>query len=253
MTYIATNNTNKYIPTENYHPATKKYVDENTYTVLEASTSNIIDFNTLTTEGLYFIKNLTTSTTTNAPSAGTSGNVFLEVGSRNDIIFQSVMTNNNGGIPYHRQYSSGAWSSWLSTIATSVIRVGMLNSGTTCADPTESAHIANKNYVDTQNNNLQNAISVKATKVKLETTIPTTGWTSLENGGSYVSISNANITVNDDPHINPKYTTDESTNKSIQEAWNKISRIETKEGYLYVYAYGSIPTIEIPIQLEIIR
>ena len=151
---------------------TKTEVDNRTYTILEASTSNIIDFNTLTTEGLYFIKNLTTSTTTNAPSAGTSGNVFLEVGSRNGIIFQSVMTNNNGGIPYHRQYSSSTWSSWLSTIATGVIRAGTLNSGMACNTPTADTHLANKKYVDDKFS------SVGGSSTSVNSTVATSSWAS---------------------------------------------------------------------------
>ena len=131
-----------------YHPATKQYVDENTYTVLNATAENPIDFNNIKTEGLYLIKNITASTTINAPNVGTSGTVFLEVGSRDSIIFQSIMTNNNNGLPYHRQFSSNTWSSWLSTIGTNVIRAGTLNSGMACNTPTAANHIANKQYVD---------------------------------------------------------------------------------------------------------
>ena len=116
--------------------------------VFEASNSNVIDFNTLTEAGFYIIKNATTNTTINGPALGTSGNVLMEVGVKNNMIYQSIMTISNYGIPYHRQCSAGAWSSWLSTIATSVIRAGALNSGMTCSTPTDDAHLANKKYVD---------------------------------------------------------------------------------------------------------
>lgn len=119
-----------------------------TINTIEASDSKIIDFNTLTTEGIYIIKNATSTTTTNSPSLGSSGNVVLEVGSKDDVIYQSAMTISNNGIPYHRQYSAGAWSSWLYTINPNIIRAGNLNSGMTCNTPTADTHIANKKYVD---------------------------------------------------------------------------------------------------------
>ena len=151
---------------------TKTEVDNRTYTILEASTSNKIDFNSLQTEGLYFIKNVTTSTTTNAPSAGTSGNIFLEIGSKNGVIFQSVMTNTNNGVPYHRQYSSGTWSSWLSTIAVSMIRTGTLNSGMACNTPTADTHLANKKYVDDK------VSSVGGSSTSVNSTVATSAWAS---------------------------------------------------------------------------
>lgn len=123
-------------------------IDTKGIKVLEASDSNIVDFNALTEEGFYIIKNATTSTTTNGPSLGTSGNVLMEVGSKSGVVYQSIMTITNNGIPYHRQCSSGTWSSWLSTIATNVIRAGTLNSGMSCNTPTANTHIANKKYVD---------------------------------------------------------------------------------------------------------
>lgn len=118
--------------------------------VITASEENIVDFNALVETGIHIIKNATTSTTTNAPALGSSGDAIIEVGKRDNIIFQSVMTITNNGIPYHRQNSGGTWSSWLSTIATSVIRVGTLNSGMACNTPTANTHLANKGYVDTQ-------------------------------------------------------------------------------------------------------
>ncbi len=128
----------------------KEVTDNLAIKTLNASTDNIVNFNTIIEPGFYVINNATTTTCTNGPALGSSGTIILEVGTNNNIIYQSVMTNNNNGLPYHRQYS-GTWSNWLSTIATGVIRAGTLNTGMACATPTADTHLANKKYVDDTN------------------------------------------------------------------------------------------------------
>ena len=115
---------------------------------LNASEENKIDFNTLIEPQFYVIKNATTNTCVNGPALGSSGTIILEVGTKNGVVYQSVMTNTNNGLPYHRQLSSGTWSSWLSTIGPNVIRAGILNTGMACNTPTADNHITNKKYVD---------------------------------------------------------------------------------------------------------
>lgn len=144
----------------NYAAEMNALIDTKGIKVLEASANNIVNFNSLITEGFYIVKNATTGTTTNGPTLGSSGNVLMEIGSKDGIIYQSIMTITNNGIPYHRQYSSGAWSSWLSTIATGVIRAGTLNSGMACNTPTGNSHLANKKYVD---DTVSNAIASSIT------------------------------------------------------------------------------------------
>jgi hypothetical protein len=126
----------------------KEVIDNLAIKTLNASEENKIDFDTLIEPQFYIIKNATTNTCINGPALGSSGTIILEVGTKNDVVYQSVMTNTNNGLPYHRQLSSGAWSSWLSTIATSVIRAGILNTGMACNTPTADNHITNKKYVD---------------------------------------------------------------------------------------------------------
>ena len=58
---------------------TKKYVDERSIKVLEASTDNVIDFNTLTETGIYLIKNCSDSAGTTLNSGHTSDNVTTDI------------------------------------------------------------------------------------------------------------------------------------------------------------------------------
>ena len=126
----------------------KEVIDNLAIKTLNASEENKIDFNTLIEPQFYVIKNATTNTCVNGPALGSSGTIILEVGTKNGVVYQSVMTNTNNGLPYHRQLSSGTWSSWLSTIGPNVIRAGTLNTGMACNTPTADNHITNKKYVD---------------------------------------------------------------------------------------------------------
>lgn len=81
--------------------------------VLEASSTNIIDFNTLTEPGYYLIKNANTSTTTNSPITDTGTyDIPLEV---EKTILASGGTDYEqlveGGIVY-RKYTNGEWYDW---------------------------------------------------------------------------------------------------------------------------------------------
>ena len=90
----------------------------------------------------------------------------------------------------------------------------------------------------------------KAEKKVFTATIPTTGWVTGEQ--IYVDVTVSGILGSDYPHITPIYTNVKATNDAIQEAWNKIKRATTIADGLRVYA-EEIPTVEIPIQIEVVR
>lgn len=82
-------------------------------TVLEASTTNVIDFNTLTAPGYYLIKNANTSTTTNSPITDTGTyDMPLEVEkttlASGENEYEQLA---EGGIVY-RKYTNGEWYDW---------------------------------------------------------------------------------------------------------------------------------------------
>lgn len=156
---------------------TQEIINNLAIKTLNASTNNVINFNDLIEPGFYVINNATTTTCTNGPTLGSSGTIILEVGTKNGVVYQSVMTNTNNGLPYHRQLSSGTWSSWLSTIATGVIRAGTLNTGMACSTPTANTHIANKKYVDDTAATNKNYINTQIALTQIyvdDNTIPNT-------------------------------------------------------------------------------
>ena len=81
-------------------------------------------------------------------------------------------------------------------------------------------------------------------------TIPVTGWSST--APFYVDIVVEWLSEVDSPFITPVYTGTLETDQPIQEAWNKISSAVTSENNLRVYAFEEIPTVEIPIRLQVI-
>ena len=144
------NYTAPYEPLYPGSPATKKYVDEHGVKVLEASTDNVIDFNTLTETGLYLIKNCnkinTPNTVYNVESA--SYDMFVEVvaqktGDTVTSIVQSV-TYGNATTKATRVYtvSSNSWSAWTYKVTASDISAGTF-AGKVVADATAVATLTN--------------------------------------------------------------------------------------------------------------
>lgn len=101
----------------------KEYVDESGgITILEASTDNVIDFNTLTEPGLYLIKNCSdgAGTTINSPYTNSSYvyDIFLEVAffdstdGESHFIYQRAVYGN--GVYTNRNYLASRNPQWLS-------------------------------------------------------------------------------------------------------------------------------------------
>ena len=90
-------------------------------TVLEASTDNVIDFNTLTESGIYLIKNCTTTTTLNGVYSNSSYTcdtilqVRKTVSTTGDVYSIAHTAIVNVEFFYTRTYvgSSNAWGSWI--------------------------------------------------------------------------------------------------------------------------------------------
>lgn len=130
----------------------------NGITVLEASTENVIDFNTLTEEGYYLIKGCSNEggTTLNSPynNANYTIDVILEVqkvratdGTLSTIVHRGRM-NGNYNTMRSKTISTDTWSEWNNKMPASLINIGTLASGMKCNTPTEDEHLANKAYVD---------------------------------------------------------------------------------------------------------
>ena len=124
----------------------------NGFKVLEASTDNVIDFNTLTEPGVYLIKNCINGTTATNFTTTTSSDVILIVGKNTSGTIYQTLHGVNTYSPTHRFYtlSTNTWSVWSPNIPASFINVGTLATGMKCATPTADTELANKTYVDTQ-------------------------------------------------------------------------------------------------------
>ena len=138
----------------------KELLDSIGVKVLEASENNVIDFNTLTEDGIYLIKNCNANTALNNHLASTNTtqffDVFLFVQKRINVedgrllgIYQFGFTSGNSLIT-KRYYSesSHTWEDWKAQISAASVSTGTFPSGISCNTPTSDAHLANKAYVD---------------------------------------------------------------------------------------------------------
>ena len=135
-------------PTEDAHIANKAYVDNaisgvstEGFTTLEASTDNVIDFNTLTEPGVYLIKNCSdgVGTTLNAPYTNTkyTRDILLTIkhfystpgAAATSILQESVVQLTTSHIAqYHRNctISTNLWMEWDATITANSTSVSAL-------------------------------------------------------------------------------------------------------------------------------
>lgn len=127
--------------------------------VLEASTDNVIDFNTLTDEGIYLIKNCsdtlghTLNSDINTTNTCTVELEVLKIKSDTSEMIYQRRTTGNASITLYRAYdrlsATPTWTAWeVLKISALHIFAGMLATGMGCNTPTEDTHLANKGYVD---------------------------------------------------------------------------------------------------------
>lgn len=90
-----------------------------------------------------------------------------------------------------------------------------------------------------------------ATTALYTATIPTSGWSS--SAPYYVQIELSGILSTDTPLVDIVQSGNESTDAPLREAWACITRITTAENSITVYAAEEIPSVEIPIQMRVVR
>ena len=119
--------------------------------VLEASTDNVVDFNTLTDEGIYLIKNCTTETVLNCVSTSTTPrSFFLEVTSVSETTCVQRLKYANTIPNYVRSFmSNGSWSNWSCKMGAGAVGSGTLG-GKVVADASVVATLT-----DSQIRNIQ--------------------------------------------------------------------------------------------------
>lgn len=162
VSILTTDNEIEYTPTGDYNPATKKYVDDaldNASTegliVLEASTDNIIDFNTLTEPGLYLIKNcndlsdrtLNSGISNSEPNTGfdLTLDVRKTINSTTTTTYQTYAYQ-SGAFTKWRSHNSNSntWLEWnFNNTPASYISAGIF-AGRVQAQATASATLSNK-------------------------------------------------------------------------------------------------------------
>lgn len=93
-------------------------------------------------------------------------------------------------------------------------------------------------------------LGAMATARTYTSTIPSTGWSST--APYYVDVEVVGLSGNDSPIISPIYTGELATDQTIQEAWNKVTRIVASADKLRIYAFEEIPTTAIPINIQVV-
>lgn len=81
--------------------------------------------------------------------------------------------------------------------------------------------------------------------------IPTTGWNSSAPYSCEIEI--VGITENDNPIIDIVLSDNVSDSSKIINEWSNISRIITQLNSIKIYCYDKKPTMDIPIQLKVVR
>lgn len=85
-----------------------------------------------------------------------------------------------------------------------------------------------------------------------ELEIPVEGWAADDGGLQKVDVIAEGITTEDTPIVDVRLTSDLEQNESIMAAWMLVSKIETGEGQITVFATEQ-PEIAIPIQLKVVE
>lgn len=85
-----------------------------------------------------------------------------------------------------------------------------------------------------------------------ELEIPVQGWQADEGGLQKVDITTEQITAEDTPIVDVRLTDDPEQNETIMSAWMLVSKIETGEGQITVFATEQ-PETAIPIQLKVVN
>lgn len=110
---------------------------------------------------------------------------------------------------------------------------------TDLGEPTASSDAATKAYVDGK-------------RFLTTATIPISSWQG-EPGSYGNGVGVAGILASDTPHITPVLNWDLATANILTEEWQKISYAMTDTNAIVFVCLGDKPTVDIPIQIEVIR
>lgn len=112
------------------------------------------------------------------------------------------------------------------------------NKVTGLGDPMDASDATTKSYVDS--------------KHIIKTSTITTAW--LGSSAPYTQDVNvSDILDTDYPHISPVYSSNLSTAKSQKEAWSMVGQAVTRLGVITFTCFEEKPTVEVPIQIEVMR
>lgn len=115
-------------------------------------------------------------------------------------------------------------------------------------NPTKDTQAARKGYVDAAKKEVK---AYTDSKRKTWTATITTTWSG---SGPYTqSVTVSGILASDMPHITPIYSSDNATALDQKESWACVSKAVTAANAITFTCFEDKPTVEIPIQIEVMR
>lgn len=121
----------------------------------------------------------------------------------------------------------------------------------TAAAATANSIAATANNAQTIATNAQNVANTKATVVKFTGAL-TANW--IGNAAPYTqTVAVDGILETDTPHISPAYSDTLETAVAQKEAWSMVSKAVTGEGVITFTCFEDVPSVKIPIMIEVIR
>lgn len=119
--------------------------------------------------------------------------------------------------------------------------------------PTDNGDAATKAYVDTAKAGAISAAKeyTDGRRIVKTATISTTWTGSTAPYTQTVTVSG--ILATDTPHIMPVYSSTQATALAQKEAWAKVSKADAAAGSITFTCFEEKPTVDIPIQIEVIR
>lgn len=284
---LTKDNHSEYTPTLDYHPATKKYVDDSisaididgehkVYTIIDTTSEYVSDAlpKMLDTFGQILAdyltgKQISVIINIQCDMEGHNG-LYVVTNSTNEETLYLEQVNKNLGLNSGNNMSTIGEDYYIITahVGEGIIPTASWDNGfiasaegaylatdveyETPYEPLYAGSPATKKYVDDVVSNIQTQIDAKAGQPATYTaTIPTSGWTA--SAPYYVDVTVTGILATDNPSITVTYSGTLSTDQTRKENWNKIDRIETYANKIRVYAFDEVPTTTIPIQIVVIR
>ena len=121
----------------------------------------------------------------------------------------------------------------------------------TAAAATADGIAATANNAQSIATNAQNVANTKATVTKIETAL-TANW--IGDAAPYTqTVAVDGILETDTPHISPAYSDTLETAIAQKEAWSMVSKAVTGGGTVTFTCFEDVPSVEIPIVIEVIR